>query len=59
MFTHWWKPQGGRWQHSPSFHPDAFFQNLFEREPSGPKCKYADVDVVTEELQPALDDTPR
>jgi hypothetical protein len=40
-FTRWWKPQGGRWQHSPRFHQDAFFKNLFEQEPRGPKCKHA------------------
>lgn len=41
-FTRWWKPQGGRWNHNPNFHQDAFFKNLFEREPRGPKCKHPD-----------------
>jgi hypothetical protein len=39
-FTRWWKPQGGRWQHKPDFHQDAFFKGLFERPPRGPKCKH-------------------
>jgi hypothetical protein len=39
-FTRWWTPQGGRWQHAPHFHQDAFFRNLFERAPRGPRCKH-------------------
>jgi hypothetical protein len=39
-FTRWWKPQGGRWNHGPQFHEEAFFKNLLEREPRGPKCKH-------------------
>jgi hypothetical protein len=47
VFTRWWRPQGGRWNHSAEYHKDAFFKSLFEREPQGPKCKHAGWTVHT------------
>ncbi len=39
-FTRWWKPQGGRWNHHPSYGAKPFPRNLIEREPRGPKSKH-------------------
>lgn len=36
-FTRWWKPQGGRWHHSPEFNNLAWLKRLIEQEPRGPK----------------------
>ena len=39
-FTRWWKPQGGRWNHHPSYAAKPFPRNTLERAPLGPKCKH-------------------
>jgi hypothetical protein len=39
-FTRWWKPQGGRWNHHPSYATKPFPRNTIERAPLGPKCKH-------------------
>ena len=44
-FTRWWKPQGGRWNHHPSYVAKPFFRKLFERNPRGPKSKHASFTV--------------
>jgi hypothetical protein len=39
-FTRWWKPQGGRWNHHPSYATKPFPRSVLEREPRGPKSKH-------------------
>lgn len=39
-FTRWWTPQGGRWNHHPSYGAKPFPRELIERAPRGPKCKH-------------------
>lgn len=39
-FTRWWQPQGGRWNHHPSYAARPFPRNLLEQEPRGPKSKH-------------------
>jgi hypothetical protein len=34
--TRWWKPQGGRWHHLPSYHKTDFMRRLIETPPRGP-----------------------
>ncbi len=46
-FTRWWKPQGGRWNHHPSYAQKPFPRNVIEREPRGPKCKHTSFTVHT------------
>lgn len=46
-FTRWWKPQGGRWNHHPSYVDNDFREKLFEEKPRGPKCKHASFTVHT------------
>lgn len=36
-FTRWWEPQGGRWQHLPSYNDQEWLRRLLESEPRGPK----------------------
>lgn len=43
-FTRWWKPQGDRWLHHPSFHEA--LRAVLEREPKGPKCKHGEAYTV-------------
>jgi hypothetical protein len=46
-FTRWWRPQGGRWHHADRYHTDAYFRQLFERDPRGPKCKHTGWSIHT------------
>jgi len=46
-FTRWWKPQGGRWNHHPSYGKKPFPRNIIEQEPRGPKCKHASFTIHT------------
>lgn len=46
-FTRWWKPQGGRWNHHPSYAAKPFPRNVLEREPRGPKCKHESFTIHT------------
>ena len=46
-FTRWWKPQGGRWNHHPSYAARPFPRNVIEREPRGPKCKHESFTIHT------------
>jgi hypothetical protein len=46
-FTRWWKPQGGRWNHHPSYGERLFPRNVLERAPRGPKCKHEAFTVHT------------
>jgi hypothetical protein len=46
-FTRWWKPQGGRWNHHPSYGVRPFPRDIIEAEPRGPKCKHASFTVHT------------
>jgi hypothetical protein len=46
-FTRWWKPQGGRWNHHPSYAAKPFPRNVIEREPRGPKSKHPSFTVHT------------
>src|SRR6185369_8832236 len=43
----WWKPQGGRWSHHPSYAERPFPRDLLDREPRGPKCKHPSFTVHT------------
>jgi len=45
--TRWWKPQGGRWNHHPSYHAKPFPRVILDQEPRGPKCKHAGWSVHT------------
>ena len=36
-FTRWWKPQGGRWHHSPLYNKMPWLRELIEQPPRGPK----------------------
>jgi hypothetical protein len=44
-FTRWWKPQGGRWHHSPEFNREDWLRKLIEQEPRGPKPNHRDFTV--------------
>jgi len=46
-FTRWWKPQGGRWNHHPSYATSPFPRKVIEREPRGPKSKHESFTVHT------------
>ncbi len=46
-FTRWWQPQGGRWNHHPSYNTKPFPRNLLEQAPRGPKCKHPSFTVYT------------
>jgi hypothetical protein len=46
-FTRWWTPQGGRWNHHPSYAVKPFPRSVLEREPRGPKSKHASFTVHT------------
>jgi hypothetical protein len=46
-FTRWWKPQGGRWNHHPSYGERPFPRSVIEREPRGPKCKHESFTIHT------------
>jgi hypothetical protein len=46
-FTRWWKPQGGRWNHHPSYAKKPFPRNIIEQEPRGPKCKHPSFTIHT------------
>ncbi|MEK7677655.1 MAG: hypothetical protein AAB676_17645 [Verrucomicrobiota bacterium] len=46
-FTRWWTPQGGRWNHHPSYAAKPFPRTVLEREPRGPKCKHESFTVHT------------
>ncbi len=46
-FTRWWKPQGGRWNHHPTYAESPFPRDVIEREPRGPKCKHESFTVHT------------
>ena len=45
--TRWWKPQGGRWDHHPSYHKKPHPYRVIMREPRGPKCKHPSYSVHT------------
>ncbi len=45
--TLWWTPQGGRWNHHPSYARRPFPRNIIEREPRGPKCKHPSFTIHT------------
>lgn len=47
VFTRWWKPQGGRWNHHPSYAEPPFPRSVLEREPRGPKSKHESFTVHT------------
>ncbi len=36
-FTRWWQPQGGRWNHYPSYNKEQWVRNLLETTPRGMK----------------------
>lgn len=44
-FTRWWKPQGGRWHHSPEFNRSEWLRKLLEQEPRGPKPNHRDFTI--------------
>lgn len=44
-FSRWWKPQGGRWHHSPEFNKLAWLRKLIEQDPRGPKPNHRDFTV--------------
>jgi len=44
-FTRWWKPQGGRWHHSPEFNREDWLRELIEQGPRGPKPNHRDFTV--------------
>jgi hypothetical protein len=44
-FARWWKPQGGRWHHSPEFNREDWLKKLIEQEPRGPKPNHRDFTV--------------
>ncbi len=46
-FTRWWKPQGGRWNHDPSYATKPFPRSVIEREPRGPKSKHESFTIHT------------
>jgi hypothetical protein len=46
-FTRWWTPQGGRWNHHPSYAAKPFPRVILDQEPRGPKCKHAGWSVHT------------
>ena len=46
-FTRWWKPQGGRWNHHPSYATKPFPRTVIEREPRGPKSKHESFTIHT------------
>jgi len=46
-FTRWWRPQGGRWNHHPSYAARPFPRTVLEREPRGPKSKHESFTIHT------------
>lgn len=46
-FTRWWKPQGGRWNHHPSYGERPFPRSVIDQEPRGPKSKHPSFTVHT------------
>nr|MBA3847030.1 hypothetical protein [Planctomycetota bacterium] len=43
--TRWWQPQGGRWNHHPSYGERPFPRNKLDEAPAGPKCKHTGFSV--------------
>jgi hypothetical protein len=46
-FTRWWTPQGGRWNHHPSYGAAPSARKLLEQAPRGPKCKHESFTIHT------------